>query len=109
VTEAREERLAHNESVFRTVNESINGIAASLGGDQPYEFVCECSTSDCFERLVLTLAEYEHVRANGAHFLLAAGHEDIEIELVVETHETYVIVEKDGVAGLAAHDADPRA
>ncbi|MBA3842330.1 MAG: hypothetical protein H0X39_06880 [Actinobacteria bacterium] len=109
MTEAREARLAHNESVFRTVNESINGIAIALGGDQPYEFICECSTSDCFERLVLTLAEYEHVRADGAYFLLAAGHEDIEVELVVETHDAYVIVEKDGVAGLAAHDADPRA
>jgi hypothetical protein len=109
MTEAREERLAHNEVLFRTINEQIDVIAVGLGGDAPYEFICECATSDCFERVALTLEEYERVRGDGSHFLLRPGHEDIEVEQVVEVHEDYVVVQKDGVAGLVSHDEDPRA
>ena len=109
VSEAREERLAKNETLFRTVNESIVGFAGTFGGETPYEFVCECATRDCFERLLLTLREYEAVRADGTHFLVKSGHEDIEVEQVVAVHEQYVVVEKDGVAGLVALEDDPRA
>ena len=109
VDEARQERLAKNEDLFRTLNENIVGIAGTLGGDTPYEFICECATSGCFERLLLTLEEYERVRQHGAHFLIKPGHEDIEVEQVVERHEGYAVVEKDGVAGLVAHAEDPRA
>jgi hypothetical protein len=109
MSEAREERLAYNEVVFRTLNENIGELAATLGGTQPYEFICECATSGCFERLTLSLQEYEHVRAGGSRFLLCPGHEDIEVERVIEEHDGYVVVEKDGVAGLVAIDADPRA
>jgi hypothetical protein len=109
VEEDRQERLAKNESLFRALNENISGLASKLGGETPFEFICECSTSGCFERLSLTLAEYERVRQDGTHFLLADGHEDIEIEQVIGHHEGFVVVEKDGVAGLVASDDDPRA
>jgi hypothetical protein len=109
VDEDRQERLAKNESLFRTLNENINGLASGLGGQEPFEFICECSTSGCFERLSLTVEEYERVRQDGTHFLVADGHEDIEIEQVIEHRDGYVIVEKDGVAGLVAEDDDPRA
>lgn len=108
MTEAREQRLAQNETLFRALNENIVGMATALGGDAPYEFICECSTTDCFERLSLTLAQYERVRQDGTHFLLAEGHEDIEIEQVIATRDEYVVVEKDGVTGLVAEDEDPR-
>jgi hypothetical protein len=107
--EIREERLAHNEVVFRTLNESIDQIAIGLGGPAPFEFVCECATSDCFDRIELTLPEYESVRSEGSCFILRPGHEDLEVELVVQQHPNYIVVQKDGVAGLVAHDADPRA
>jgi hypothetical protein len=109
VDEDRQERLAKNESLFRTLNENINGLASGLGGREPFEFICECSTSGCFERLSLTVEEYERVRQDGTHFLVADGHEDIEIEQVIGHRNGYVIVEKDGVAGLVAEDDDPRA
>jgi hypothetical protein len=109
MSEAHEERLAKNEATFRVLNENILSIASGLGGNEPFEFICECSTSGCFERLSLTLKEYERVREDGAHFLLAPGHEDIEIEQVVAERGEFVVVEKDGVAGLVAHEEDPRA
>lgn len=107
--EDRQERLAKNESLFRELNENISGLATTLGGEAPFEFICECSTSGCFERLSLTLPEYERVRQEGTHFLLCDGHEDIEIEQVIAHYKQYVVVEKDGVAGLVAADDDPRA
>jgi hypothetical protein len=109
VTEAREERLAHNEVVFRTLNEEIEAIAGRLGDDVPYEFICECATSGCFERLTLTLTEYEGIRSESSHFFLFPGHEDIEVELVVARYPGYYVVQKDGVAGVVADDNDPRA
>ena len=109
MSEEREERLAKNEVLFRTLNENIVGLAGTLGAATPYEFICECATSGCFERLLLTLGEYEAVRSDGTHFLIASGHEDIEVERVVAVHDAYVVVEKDGVAGLVALEEDPRA
>jgi hypothetical protein len=109
MSEAREERLAKNEDLFRSLNENISGLAGTLGGETPYEFICECSTSGCFERILMTLREYEHVREDGTRFLVKDGHEDIEIEQVVAVHPGYVLVEKDGVAGLVALEGDPRA
>ena len=108
VSEAREERLAHNEVVFRAINEQIEGIAIRLGDDVLYEFVCECATAECFERLPLSIAEYEEIRTAATRFVLVPGHEDMEVERVVESRAGYVIVEKDGVAGLVAADASTR-
>ena len=109
VSEAREERLAKNEATFRVLNENIQNIAATLGGTEPFEFICECATTGCFERLSLTLEEYERIRADGTHFLLAPGHEDIEVEQVIAHGSEYVVVEKDGYAGLIAQEENPRA
>ncbi|HEY1512439.1 MAG TPA: hypothetical protein VGF66_01715 [Gaiellaceae bacterium] len=108
MTEDQEERLAKNESLFRALNENIRGLASGLHGQEPFEFICECATSGCFERVSLTVAEYERIRQAGTHFLLAEGHEDIAIEHVIAERDGYVVVEKDGVAGLVADDEDPR-
>jgi hypothetical protein len=106
--EVREERLARNEVMFRTVNERIDSIAATFGEGVPYEFVCECASRDCFELILLTLDEYERIREDGTRFLVYPGHQDIEIERVVDVHSGYLVVEKDGVAGLVALAEDPR-
>ena len=108
LSDVREERLAHNEVLFRTVNEAIEQKAIELGGLDGYEFICECSSSGCFDRVVLTLAEYEHVRQEGAWFFVTPGHQNIEVELVVETKPAYLVVEKDGAAGAVAELEDPR-
>jgi hypothetical protein len=109
MSESREERLAKNEATFRTLNENIQSIAIALGGDDPFEFICECATIGCFERISLSLKDYEQVRDDGARFLVVAGHEDMELERVIAVHGEYVVVEKDGIAGLVAHETDPRA
>lgn len=106
--EAREERLAQNEVLFRSVNEAIEQKAIELGGVDSYQFICECSSSTCVERVMMTLGEYEHVRGHGARFFVTPGHQNVEVELVVDTKPLYLIVEKDGAAGVLAEFEDPR-
>jgi hypothetical protein len=106
--EAREERLARNEVLFRLVNEAIEQQALEFGGLDSYEFICECARTACFERVSLTLKQYEHVRAEGTRFFVVPGHQDVAVELVVETESGFVIVEKDGHEGVVADLADPR-
>jgi hypothetical protein len=104
----REERLAQNEVFFRTVNEGIEQQAVRFGGDDDYEFICECASRECLDRVSLTLREYEHIRAEGTRFVVVPGHENVELELVVQTARSYNVVEKDGPAGIVADLADPR-
>ena len=104
-----EERLAKNEVLFRSVNEAIEQQALRFGGiDDEYEFLCECSSSECVERVTLTLREYERVRADGTRFVLVPGHADPAVELVVHKTADHDVVEKDGAAGIIAEQSDPR-
>ena len=69
---------------------------------------CECSSTECVERLTLTLRQYEQIRAEGTRFVLAPGHTNPEVELVVHETANHQVVEKDGAAGIIAEQADPR-
>jgi hypothetical protein len=108
VGDLREERLAQNEVFFRSVNEGIEQQATRFGGDDNYEFICECASRVCLDRVSLTLLEYEHIREAGTRFVVIPGHENLELEVVVEKASSYHVVEKDGAAGLVADLSDPR-
>ena len=100
--DSRARRLAQNEAAFRSINERIAEAAEGFLADRPnarHEFLCECSDVDCVRRVALTLAEYEKLRRNDRRFVVAPEHELPEIEVVVERHERYWIVEKVGEAG----------
>ncbi len=91
------------------MNEAIEQQALRFGGiEDEYEFVCECSSTDCVERVTLTLRQYEQVRAEGTRFVLAPGHAEPEVELVIHKAANHDVVEKDGLAGVIAEQADPR-
>lgn len=110
---AREERLAKNEALFREVNERVAEVATSFieaeTQSEPIEFACECGQADCTEPIAMTLVEYEAVRAEPTRFVVVPGHEQPEIETVVERHPTYLVVEKrDPDAQEVARETDPR-
>ena len=108
---AREDRIARNEALFRSVNERVRELAATAGSrerDPVASFVCECGRADCTETVELTVAEYERVRADPTHFVVVPGHEIPDVEEVVERHERYDVVRKhDGEAQIAI-ETDPR-
>ena len=63
----------------------------------------------CIARLLLTPAEYEHVRAQAETFLVLPEHVTRGVERVTEDHGHYVVVEKLGEAAEVARKTDPRA
>ena len=106
---ARAVRAAESQSFFREVNERIEALNESFShllelGD----WICECSNTDCLDTLCLTVGEYEAIRAHPARFPIIAGHEQPEVEIVVETNERYIVVEKVGEAARIAHERNPR-
>jgi len=102
---ASEERVARNEALFREFNERVERLA----DDSPrIEFVCECGDLDCLERLALTHTSYEQVRSDPRRFVVAPGHENVEIERVVARRERYFVVEKLAHAARVAIEHDPR-
>jgi hypothetical protein len=106
----RARRLGENEVLYREVNERVLELQNDFGiDDGRTEFVCECARLDCTERISMTTAEYEEVRADPARFAVVHGHQIPEIEDVVEERERYLVIEKrpGGPAELAA-SADPR-
>ena len=110
---AREERLAQNEALFREVNERIAEVATHFiqveTKGEAVEFTCECGRLECAERIGMTLAEYETIRAESTRFAVIPGHELPEVESVVERHPTYLDVEKrEKDAQEVARETDPR-
>ncbi len=103
-------RLGLNEALFREVNERVKAINEGFGSDvADTEFVCECADESCLERLRMTLAEYEHLRADPTQFAVRSGHEVPDVEDVIENHDTYVVVAKrGGDPSKVAVETDPR-
>src|SRR4051812_39798587 len=96
---AREQRLIHNEKVFRRANERLRGDWARLGIEQEADalFLCECGDAACREPIRIPIAMYEEVRSDPEAFLIAPGHEDDEVEDVdddVDEQGRFAVVRK---------------
>jgi len=106
----REKRLGLNEAIFREVNERLEGLADDfrLEETQRLDLVCECRKATCAERISMSRAEYEAVRAHDTHFALHPGHAEPEIEHVISSHPGYEVVAKEGPAAEVARDLSPR-
>jgi hypothetical protein len=87
------ERRATTEALFRDVNERIAESAERFDATAT-EFVCECADPSCTHRVSASLAEYEEVREDPTTFLLVPGHEQGDIERVVDDRGRFRIVEK---------------
>lgn len=97
--EERFERQARNEALLRTVNEQVAALGQGAGGwavpGHRFEFQCECGRIEgCSGRVLMTLAEYERVRAQRDRFAVVPGHQTDGIEYVAEQNDRYVIVDK---------------
>jgi hypothetical protein len=105
----RQAREGRNESLWREVNERVKEIneAHDVGLNRT-DWVCECPNESCIERVSLTSGEYERVRADSTHFLVAPGHVDPEVERILEQHRGFWVVEKVGMAAAVSEELDPR-
>jgi len=102
VDDSNERRLAHNEALARRMNEALETHSAGERSS-PGWFICECSRLECTDYIVeITPRDYGRVRQHPRRFILRPGHENGEVESMVEAHDGYVVVEKEGEAGRQA-------
>ena len=108
--EAEAIRKARNEIQLRKLNERIEADHLRV---QPSvaAWICECADESCALPVKLTIAEYEAVRAEPTHFLVAPSDEHVspDIEYVVRREPEYWIVAKTGVgAVMSRREQNPR-
>ena len=106
----RAARQAKNEALHREVNERLAEMGkqanvAWASDDELFEFLCECGAGNgCDQRVRMKLTEYERVRQQDDRFAVVPGHEQLEIERVVDRTDAFLIVDK--IAGLEPYVAD---
>jgi len=111
MTSSSAERKALNEGRFRDANEQIEEKAVEIVGVEDgrlVPFLCECPRLECTQVALLTLKEYEEVRATGKQGLAVLGHEDPTLEKVLKRTERFVLTEKFGRAGEIHQQNDNR-
>ena len=108
--EERERRVGLNEAVFRQVNKRIDGLNEAFGAiTETMQVICECGDASCIEQITISVPEYEELRQDPRRFAVVPGHEDEQVERVVERHDDYDVVEKDeGEPARLAERTDPR-
>jgi hypothetical protein len=98
--ENRRRRLVENERIHRRLNrriEELNRVALMVdeppGGDQA-AFLCECSLTECRERIALDVGTYSRIHRRPERFVVVPGHETAEIEEVLVRRTDYLVVAK---------------
>ena len=102
------ERAARNKEIFRSVNERIEAGAELHRINSPEQYHCECDRTGCFEFVELRPAEYRQAVEHRYHFVTSPGHLDPRVEQLVESHESYWVVEKIGEAREAIDRRHPQ-
>jgi hypothetical protein len=104
------EQVARNDAIFRDANERIDEAAREYGRAEEVPFICECADPGCRDLMLLSLREYEEVRAQSTRFVVVPGHETSAggHALVLEERPSYHVVEKVGAAADVAEELDPR-
>lgn len=104
----RARRVGQNEALFRSVNDEVRALSERFAVlTDPLSVVCECGRMDCNERIELPAEDYARVREEPTHFIIRPGHEERDVESVVERHDRYSIVRKhEGGPAELARQAD---
>lgn len=104
-----ERRVGLNEAMFREVNERLEEVGEAFDLDY-LDVICECGSIDCAERITVSVAEYEKLRANPRTFIVLPEHTVDDVEEIVEHGDGYnVVLKREGPPARIAEDTDPRA
>jgi hypothetical protein len=93
----RGERAIRNEELFREVNLNIVELEEQAGrtdSAEPLPLICECALTGCSASIQVDAGTFARVRERPMRFLVAPGHQQLDIETVLEQREGYLIVEK---------------
>lgn len=102
MNEERARRVAVNESLARQINETV--VAMGRGQSDEFVITCECGDAGCSERIPVTQELYERAREEPVLFLLRPGHEQPDVETVVDQGAEWEIVRKIGLAAAIAEE-----
>jgi hypothetical protein len=108
MTSDRARDIALTEAAFRIANERMArwDERHSEGTSEPY--LCECASQPCRERISLTREQYEAVRSDVKRFVVVPGHVIPDVETVVQSSESYEVIEKPGALMDLLLETDPR-
>ena len=111
--QATKDRIARNEAFFREINERVQELERERLDETDarvqWEFLCECGQETCAEPVKMTRAEYEAARSDPIRFAVLPGHENPEVERILERTDRFVVVAKVPGERAIARAADPRA
>jgi hypothetical protein len=104
--EERQHRSARNQLLFRSVNEQILNVTERFQSElSDLDLVCECADPSCTDTIRLAAEEFGQIdRAQNA-FIVLRGHEDEQVEDVVDTRNDYIVVRKRSVAARIVEEA----
>ncbi len=103
-----ERRMAENEVLFKKSNQQIPDNLEKLkqaaiaeghesllpDTDVPLHFYCECSDENCRERIIMKPSEHKALHQNTSQFVVIPGHSVPNVERIIHTTDTYMVVEK---------------
>jgi len=98
----RVDRRVRNELVFRAVNQKLRELNIQFEGfaNELAVFVCECDRLECIAQIEIAVDAFDRVSAEPRQYVVVNGHEGtVDGERVVEKHDGYVVVEKNGSRG----------
>lgn len=106
----RERRIGENEALFRSVNEQVSALNATLPSTvETTRIVCECGDERCIEQIQIHAAEYAELREDPTQFAVKPEHDVPDTERVVSRNDRFWVVRKDpGTAAEVARATDPR-
>jgi hypothetical protein len=108
VASDRKERLALNEALFRAANERMADWEERHRVDAIELYYCECADPECRQKVPLRESDYERIRSDSEHFFVVPGHDAADVESVIESHEEWLVVEKEPEVREVVEATDPR-
>jgi hypothetical protein len=104
----REDRIARNEAIFRVGNERMAQWEERHEDGGRERYLCECGDADCKEKIELTHSQYEYVRSEPRWFVVIPGHEEPEVESIIDEHDGWNLIEKHAEIAHIAEATNPR-
>lgn len=88
--------MRENEELFRMANNRLRAqVEAVVPDGEPVPFLCECEDELCMDRVDMTMAQYENLRASDDTFAVAPGHAAPAGEVVVRDEDAFHVVRKE--------------
>lgn len=102
--DAQKRKAIANEVIYRELNQELELLA----GSAVLLICCECGEINCSVPFEVDRVIFDHVRMNPLRFILVPGHEDPELEDIIEKHTHFNIVSKRPTAAVEIAEASDR-